>query len=130
MLSFETANGWEILNLEDMSKTDVLINPSENAIEDGLQGFNCGPDDLCVIHHPVIGNTGVFKFVDQLIAKRFDLPTRTVAVKYSQTRQALFKRNQERSVDGNEGLKPVTVRHDVISRSEWLNHRAKAAVAA
>jgi hypothetical protein len=128
LLSFETPTGWEILNLLDLSKIDAIItDTSDRVIKDGLQNIDCGADDLCVLHFPLSGDTGTLEFLNQLIAKRYELPTRVVTVKYRQARKALVKSLSKGSIGGAEPLNPVTVsRHDVIPRDEWLRFKAIA----
>ncbi len=130
-LACATQAGWEILSLSDLSKIAVTVREiTEDRFKDGLQRCDTGSEDLGVLHLAFGGDVGILEFVDQLVAQRFDLPTRFLAVEYRQSRKALLKSLGEDCGDGDEILDPlahrIITRHDVIPRSTWIETKLKA----
>jgi hypothetical protein len=127
MLAFAETFGWEILHLNSLATTRAIVRQiSESAFDDCLQSVNCRADDLCVLHFPFGGDVAIFKFVDYLVAQRFDLPTRFVAVQYCKAREALLKCESEDGAYHDTALAEGILtgfRHDVIPRHVWLKMR-------
>lgn len=129
-MALTSGNDWDIQNLFDGSSIRVTVTKTTEDIPENLiQDFNRGQDDLSIlISGSCGGEMGIYDFISQLIAERFDLPIRVVTVRCRQRFKALYQRDPEDTINGNKILKPLTVsRHDVISRIDWLEYKARHA---
>ena len=126
---------WHALHLADafrITDFDVgcMVSVSIEPISDEIgkrefDGFNCGSIDLGVVHKQFRGNLRLLELVDDLIAKRFDPPTRFFAARYGKVRQ-LIKAPEDGPMEAVNATERVLVLercHSIIPGAVWKAKR-------
>jgi hypothetical protein len=107
-------DGVQCTNLDTGETIFVLIvNIFQGTIENSFDNFDCGTNDLCVIHFSVSRNIGIFEAVNRFIAKRFNGRTGVLAACYDKGSKRDLKRVLKSTDPNNEFLR-IRDRHLAI----------------
>ncbi|MCO5157545.1 MAG: hypothetical protein M9945_12495 [Aquamicrobium sp.] len=120
--------GDTLMSRKTLDRYDLVFSPSsERPVEDHFDCVDGGGIQLCVTHIGFSGHVRVLEFINQIVAQRFDLPTRYVRVEYINPGDGLLKRDPESAHDAFQFLLSSGPVHFVIPRSVWIEYRAKHA---
>jgi hypothetical protein len=88
-----TDDGVQCTNLENGDTVFVsILEVSKEAIENGFNHVDCGPDNFSVFHFPFGRDAGILEAVNRFIADRFNSGPRIFAVCYGKGAKREFER--------------------------------------